>query len=98
MQDPRTDPTGGQLRGAFLVFAAAPPAAHEIMPGTRNPGMNSGGAVPSDHSEPQRATSWPEVPPAWPEVPTASSFTPTVRSFVEAAPTLDPMTGPIPGP
>ncbi|MCT9931081.1 hypothetical protein N5079_12730 [Planotetraspora sp. A-T 1434] len=44
--------------------------------------------MPSDHSDPQRATAWPEVPPAWPEVPTASSFTPTVRSFVESGPPM----------
>ncbi|MEZ0076966.1 hypothetical protein [Planotetraspora sp. GP83] len=44
--------------------------------------------MPSDHSDPQRATAWPEVPPAWPEVSTASSFTPTVRSFVEAGPPM----------
>lgn len=86
MQDPPTDPTGEQFREAFTRFAAAPPSSHEIMPGTPNTGMNSGGTVPSDRSEHQREPAWPEIPPAWPEVPPASSFTPSVRSFVEGAP------------
>ncbi|ETK32167.1 hypothetical protein [Microbispora sp. ATCC PTA-5024] len=52
--------------------------------------MISGGSVPSDQSEPQRAPAWPEVPPAWPDASTGS-FTPTVRSFVEAAPSAPPV-------
>jgi hypothetical protein len=36
--------------------------------------------MPSDRSEPQRTSGWPDVPPAWPEAPAASVFTPLVRS------------------
>ncbi len=100
MQDPPTDPTGEQFRGAFSDFTAAAPGSHEIMPGTPNSGMISGGSVPSDRSEPQRAPAWPEVPPAWPEIPPPASFTPTVRSFVEGAPQdadAATMAGPVPG-
>lgn len=88
MQDPPTDPTGEQFREAFRGFAAAAPGSHEIMPGTPNSGMISGGTVPTDRSEHQREPSWPEIPPAWPEAPppSSSSFTPTVRSFVEGTP------------
>ncbi|MEV7805778.1 hypothetical protein AB0O28_22795 [Microbispora sp. NPDC088329] len=102
MQDPPTDPTGEQFREAFRGFAAAAPGSHEIMPGTPNSGMISGGAVPTDRSEHQREPAWPEIPPAWPEVPPPSSFTPTVRSFVEGAPqqpadATATMAGPLPG-
>ncbi|MBD3138248.1 hypothetical protein [Microbispora bryophytorum] len=102
MQDPPTDPTGEQFREAFRGFAAAAPGAHEIMPGTPNSGMISGGTVPTDRSEHQREPAWPEIPPAWPEVPPPSSFTPTVRSFVEGAPqqpadATATMAGPVPG-
>ncbi|GLX03176.1 hypothetical protein Misp03_01030 [Microbispora sp. NBRC 16548] len=102
MQDPPTDPTGEQFREAFRGFAAAAPGAHEIMPGTPNSGMISGGTVPTDRSEHQREPAWPEIPPAWPEMPPPSSFTPTVRSFVEGPPQQSAdatatMAGPPPG-
>lgn len=72
MQDPPTDPTGLQFRGAFSNSPADTPAPHEIMPSTPNPGMMSGGSpamAPEHASQPTRPPAWPENPPAWPEMP-----------------------------
>lgn len=63
MQDPPTDPTGLQFRGAFSSFPANHPVSRETMPNTPNSGTRPGGkeAMASEQS------SQSHLPPAWPE-------------------------------
>ncbi|GAA3066542.1 hypothetical protein GCM10010485_00060 [Streptosporangium carneum] len=63
MQDPPTDPTGLQFRGAFSGFPANAPGTRETMPNTHNSGTRAGGkeAMASEQS------SQSHLPPAWPD-------------------------------
>ncbi|MFJ2032711.1 hypothetical protein [Streptosporangium sp. NPDC087985] len=63
MQDPPTDPTGLQFRGAFSSFPVNSPVSRETMPNTPNSGVRPGGkeAMASEQS------SQSHLPPAWPE-------------------------------
>ncbi|GHE41572.1 hypothetical protein GCM10017673_49850 [Streptosporangium violaceochromogenes] len=63
MQDPPTDPTGLQFRGAFSGFPANSPASRENMPNTHNSGTPVGGKEAMAPEQPSR----PPLRPAWPE-------------------------------
>ncbi|MEV4529558.1 hypothetical protein, partial [Streptosporangium sp. NPDC049304] len=63
MQDPPTDPTGLQFRGAFSSFPANPPVSRETMPNTPNSGTRAGGK----ESMASEQSSQSHLPSAWPE-------------------------------
>lgn len=63
MQDPPTDPTGLQFRGAFSSFPANSPVSRETMPNSHNSGTRAGGKETMASEQSSQS----HLPPAWPE-------------------------------